>query len=177
MTAALSYCSTERHPFHPVYYPPAVCFLYLVMFQEKGETEHDKRGAFWFSELATKAVTPDPSIHPCPLLIYALSSLPSLRSLFLGAWSSNSVMNIRGWAASSHVAKARARARASRAAASKPVPENGLPERQQNWKLLKYLNIRSLWGFPCNYTCSYHISSDTGVRTHATHRRCMWVHV
>lgn len=78
--------------------------------------------------------TPPPaeSIHPFPLLIYVLFSLPFLWSVFLGAWSDNSVMNIRGWAASSHVSEARARAHASRVAASKPVPENGLPEWQQN---------------------------------------------
>lgn len=46
----------------PVYHPPAVCFLYLVMYQEKGETGRDELDAFRFPELATKAVTPDPSI-------------------------------------------------------------------------------------------------------------------
>lgn len=158
----------------PVHHAPAVCFLYLVMYQVKGETGQDKRDMFWFSELATKAVPPPESIHPFPLLIYVLFSLPFLWSLFLGAWSDNSVMNIRGRAASSHVSEARARTHASRAAASKPVPENGLPEWQQNWKLLKYLNIRSLWGLPCNYTCSYHISTNA---CECTDQCCMWAHM
>lgn len=163
--------------FQPVHHAPAVCILYLVMYQEKGETRQNKGDALWFSELNTKAVSPSPhpSIHPCPFLIYVMFSLPFLWALFLRAWSNNLVMNIRGWAASSHVLEARAHA--SRAAASKPVPENGLPEWQQNWKLLKYLNIRSLWGLPCNYTCSYHISTNTCACTCVTDKCCMWVHM
>lgn len=56
-----------------------------------------------------------------------------------------------------HVSGAHTHTHASRVAASKPVPENGLPRCRYNTNLLKYLNIRSLQRLPCNYTCSYHI--------------------
>lgn len=73
MTAASSYCSMVWHllMFQPVHHAPAVCFLYLVMYQEKGETGQDKWDAFWFLELAAKAVTPpNPSI---PVLFWFMS--------------------------------------------------------------------------------------------------------
>lgn len=120
------------------------------------------------------------SIHLCPIVIYVVFSLPFLWSLFSGAESNESVMNIRGRAASSHVLEARAPAHASRVAASEPVPQNGLPEWQWNWKLLKYLNIRSLRDLPCNYTCSYHISANSCPCTLANTDRsapCVGAHV
>lgn len=77
LTAASSYCSLVWHllMFQPVHHAPAVCLLYLVMLQVKGETWQDERDTFWFSES-----TPiHPSLSCCDLCrVLATFSLVSL---------------------------------------------------------------------------------------------------
>lgn len=79
LTAASSYCSLVQHllMFQPVHHAPAVCLLYLVMHQVKGETGQDERNTFWFSELATNAVIPGPSVS---VLFWFMLSSPYLFS-------------------------------------------------------------------------------------------------
>lgn len=48
LTAASSYCSLVQHllMFQPIHHAPAVCLLYLVMHQVKGETGQDEQDTF-----------------------------------------------------------------------------------------------------------------------------------
>lgn len=99
--------------------------------------------------------TPSFSIHLFLLLIYDVFSLGFL-PVFSWPWAMS--WSWIFWAGQlAHVLGAHSHSHASRVAACKPVPENGLPGCQHNTQLLKYLNIGSLLRLPCNYTCSFGI--------------------
>ena len=132
-------------------------------------------GLFLIHKVGGGGFPPSPSVSiPRWFMMYFSVCFLCLR----GALSNELVMNISGWTAHSRVESTLSLSHASRVAASEPVPENGLPGRQRNTKLLKYLNIRSLWRLPCNYTCSFHIPPNMGVRVPTwtwIDPPCVWV--
>lgn len=84
-------------------------------------------------------------------------------------------MNIWGQAAAvAHVLSAQPPLPTSHVAAFELVPENGLPGRQQNIKLLKYLNSRSLVHVPCNYTLVSYAAQSVLAPTDVS---SVWVYV
>lgn len=102
-----------------------------------------------------------PSTSPIWFMMYVSWVFFSLLC-FRWASSNELLMNMSGWTASSRVRRTH---HASRVTACETVPENGLPGCRHNTQLLKYLNIRSLLHFPCNYAWSFSIPPRYGQHT------------